>query len=510
MHHDSRLTRLDDYRLQVDNRHSVEATLFANADVPLESAAVDELSTMLDLPETVDRLAAATPENFDQPPEVVRVAVTPDFHKARGIPVGTVLATKGFSVPQAIGNDINCGMRLHVTALRSEQISTRLDDLETTFRHIFFEGGRNIPMLRGQREALLTRGLEGLFDATPRSFSEGLWGLVHELRLAETVDHVDRRGSLAADASAGLDDWLGPADRLSRDSQIGSIGGGNHFVEIQRVERIIDGATAHAWGLRRGAVTIMVHTGSVSLGHASGMRARDAVREAHPVATPHPTNGIFILPHGPRLRDAARRVQDALNNAANFAFANRMFLAVMAIEGLQRVFGDVETSLLYDAPHNFLWQEEIGGDDVTIHRKGACPARGFEAMTDTAFAATGEPVLVPGSMGASSYVLAGRGLEEALASASHGAGRVLSRGAAQRGHEAEFAEFMRRFRVVTPIDLRRPEVRARRDILERKLDEIRQEAPYAYKGIGPVVDTLVGSGMAVPVAELVPLMTVKG
>lgn len=507
---DPRLHRIDATRVRIDNPHGVDATLFANADVPVETAAVDELSTMLDLEATARAFAEHSPECFDREPEVLRVAVTPDFHKARGIPVGTVLATKGFSVPQAIGNDVNCGMRLHVTSLAPEQITSRLDDLETAFRHLYFEGGRSIPMSRGQREALLTRGLEGLFDATPRTSAEGLWSLVHELDMGRELDRIDRRGSLPAGPADALDDWLGPADRVSRDSQIGSIGGGNHFVEIQRVERIIDGTTAHAWGLRRGAVTIMVHTGSVSLGHASGTRGRDAVRAAHPASLPHPDNGIFILPHGPRHREAATRVHDALNHAANFAFANRMFLAVMAVAGLRRVFGDVDASLLYDAPHNFLWREEVDGEEVVIHRKGACPARGYEAMAGTQFAYTGEPVLVPGSMGASSFILAGRGLAEGLSSASHGAGRTLSRGAALKGHEAEFEEFMRRFRVVTPIDLRRPDVRSRRDILERKLDEIRQEAPYAYKGIGPVVETLTEAGLASPVAELTPLMTIKG
>lgn len=507
---DPRLVRVDANRVRIDNPYGVDATLFANKDVPVEPAAVDELVGMLALADTAHRFSETQPESFDAEPEILRVAVTPDFHKARGIPVGTVLATKGFSVPQAIGNDVNCGMRLHVTSLVPDDITARLDELETAFRHIFFEGGRDIAMSRGQRESLLKRGLEGLFEATPRTRSEGLWSLVHELEMARDLDHIDRRGSLRAGPPTSFDDWLGPPDRISRDSQIGSIGGGNHFVEIQRVERIIDGTTAHAWGLKPGAVTIMVHTGSVSLGHASGVKGRDTVRDVHPASLPHPDNGIFILPDGPRHRFDTDRVHDALNHAANFAFANRMFLAVMAIAGLRRACGDVHARLLYDAPHNFLWREEIDGEVVTIHRKGACPARGFEAMANTPFAYTGEPVLVPGSMGASSFILAGRGLPEGLSSASHGAGRTLSRGAALKGHEKEFEEFLRRFRVVTPIDLRRPDVRARRDILERKLDEIRQEAPYAYKGIGPIVETLTESGMAVPVAELVPLMTIKG
>ncbi len=187
-----------------------------------------------------------------------------------------------------------------------------------------------------------------------------------------------------------------------------------------------------------------------------------------------------------------------------------MFLAIMALDGLRRVCGDSDFPLLYDAPHNFLWKETMDDEEIVIHRKGACPARGLEAMAGTPFEFYGEPVLVPGSMGASSFILAGQGCPESLFSASHGAGRSLSRGDALKGHEEEFRRFLERFRVVTPVDLRRQDIKLRRDIVDKKLDEIRQEAPYAYKGIGPVIDTLRGAGLARPVAELTPLLTIKG
>ena len=120
MPHDPRLTRLDATRLRVNNARGVDAVLFANEQVPVEAAAVTELIEFLDLQRTVEQVAEASPDSFDEPPGITQVAVTPDFHKARGIPVGTVLQTKGFVVPQAIGNDINCGMRLHVTSLRAD------------------------------------------------------------------------------------------------------------------------------------------------------------------------------------------------------------------------------------------------------------------------------------------------------------------------------------------------------------------------------------------------------
>lgn len=508
---DPRLTRLDETRVRVNNPYGIETTLFANEEVPVEPSAVTELVDLLALQDTVRRVAGVAPDSFEQTPEVVRVALTPDFHKAKGIPVGTVLATRGFVVPQAIGNDINCGMRLHTTTLTADEITGNVDDLETAFRHIFFEGGRDIPMIRDQREAMLIGGLEGLLDATPTDFTDGLWALVHEIDVGKDLAKVERRGSLPASRVFGLSDYMGPADRLSRDSQIGSIGGGNHFVEIQKVEKVLDGTVAHAWGLKPGAVTVMVHTGSVGVGHLAGGHCRDVVRKIYPEALKHPANGVFVLPEGDRHRAHADLFWDALHNAANFAFANRMFLAVMALAGLRRVLGDgVGFDLVYDAPHNFLWKEEVDGQEVVLHRKGATPARGFEAMAGTPFEYYGEPVLVPGSMGASSFVLVGQGNAEALASASHGAGRVLSRGEAMRGFDVEFEQFMKEFRVVTPTDLRRPDVRQRPDILCKKLEEIKQEAPFAYKGIGPVVNTLTAAGIARPVAELTPLMTIKG
>jgi tRNA-splicing ligase RtcB (3'-phosphate/5'-hydroxy nucleic acid ligase) len=156
---DPRLSRLDPTRLEVVNDLGIAATLFAGEQVPVESAAVSELLDLLQLQKTVERVADKSPSSFDRPPEIDRVAVTPDFHKAAGIPVGTVLATRGFVVPAAIGNDVNCGMRVHVTNLQADALKDHLDDLETAARRIYFEGGRNIPMTRAQRQAMFMNGL---------------------------------------------------------------------------------------------------------------------------------------------------------------------------------------------------------------------------------------------------------------------------------------------------------------------------------------------------------------
>ena len=511
MHSNKPLTRLDTARLRVENAQAIDVIVHANEQVPIEKAAVSELLSLLELNQTVKQFSQHSPESFGAIPKLKKVVVTPDFHKAQGVPVGTVLATQGFIVPQAIGNDINCGMRLHITSLTQEQVQDKLDDLETALRHLYFEAGRNIPMSGLQREALLTKGLAGLLEASPKTLQEGIWPLFHEIKLEDELKKVEQHGSLEATRALGLENFIRARDEFSRDTQIATIGGGNHFVEIQKVEAIIDPVTAYAWGLKEDLIAVMVHSGSRGIGHNSGAYYQELIRNIFPKSLKHPSNGIFVLPQGEQFSEQQKLFWDALHNAANFAFGNRFFLALVALAALKKVFGDLSFDLLYDSPHNFLWQERYKGENIVLHRKGATPARGFESMEGTPFAYYGEPVLVPGSMGSSSYVLAGQGNESALWSASHGAGRQLSRGKAKASKENDlaFQEFLDSFRVVTPVDFRRADIQMRKDIISKKLDDLKQEAPYAYKSIDPIIDTLTTAGIARPVAKMKPIMTVK-
>jgi tRNA-splicing ligase RtcB len=501
---DKRLGRLDDTRLIVKGLTHPETTIFANKDVLVESSAVDELLQVLELDQTVERLKER--KFLPDSAELLKVVVTPDVHKGAGIPIGTVLATRGFVVPAAVGNDIGCGMRLHTTNWKAEEVLSKLDELEKGFRHTYFEGGRNIPMTHNQREALFLHGLSGLANAVPPT-QEGLWQKFHQH--ASEIPHVMAHGSLRANRTEGLNDFMNEAG-LTRDGQVGSIGGGNHFVEIQRIEKVLDATTAYAWGLKVGQVAIMIHSGSVAIGHLCAEQYMTAVQNAYPRGLKHPSNKLYVIPRDNAL---TRLFFDSLHNAANFAFANRLFLALMALDVLERTLGPRDTSLVYDAPHNLIWNEVrpagLFTEETFVHRKGACPARNTEFAGPGSYR-YGEPVLVPGSMGSSSYVLAGLGNPEALWSASHGAGRRLSRGEALKGNNAEFEEFMRTYRVVTPVDFNRQDLRQRPDIIARKLDEIKTEAPYAYKDVGAVVETLSQAGIAKPVAELRPMMTIKG
>ncbi|MQY09106.1 RtcB family protein [Actinomadura macrotermitis] len=494
---DHRLERLDGHRLRLPNPWDIPAEICAGPDVPLEPAAVDEALSLL---ETAGTLAALSEATGGPPARITRLALTPDFHKGAGIPIGTVIETEHALLPQAVGNDVNCGMRLEVTSLRAERVRPRLRALERRLRHLFFEGGRRIALTPLQREALLRDGLPGLLltGGAP-------WAGLGPHDADDSVDRVHAPAHPAGTADA-FADWIGSAGGASHDSVIGGIGGGNHFAELQYVSAVHDAAAAHAWGLVPGTVVVMAHSGSLSLGHQANGTALDLLRAGWPAGLPRPRNGILPFLLDERTEPARRRYLDAFGNAANFAAGNRFFLSLTMRAGLAAEYGELESRLLYDAPHNLFWQD---GDRV-VHRKGATPAGGHAAMAGGPYAMWGEPVIVPGSMGAASFVLRGHGDPRSLASACHGAGRRVPRGAAARGSDAELDAFLRGFHVVTPLDHRDPMVARRSDVMAAWRRDLKQEAPWAYKDIGPVVASLAAGGVAAPVAELRPLLTVKG
>ncbi len=244
--------------------------------------AVEELHRMTALEETVAQLAAL-PDFFQGgEPRIEKIILTPDFHKGAGIPIGTVMLTKGFAVPQAMGNDINCGMRFYTTDLSEERVLDRLPELTGEIRHIFFEGGRQIPMTGRQREALLRYGLEGLLETYQDSQKSGLWRYYRSEEQEKWLRRTVFRGSLQTADAEGLEDFIGEYGQLSYDDQIGTVGGGNHFLEVQRVAEIYDGQTANAWNIKKGAVAVMLHSGSLTIGHHSGLLGRKICQEVYP------------------------------------------------------------------------------------------------------------------------------------------------------------------------------------------------------------------------------------
>jgi len=506
---DAVVRRIDDTRSQLPNPHGVPVTLFANRDVPIELEAALQALGFVDLAGTLDdiwraeRAGTIAPFWGDRAGRLARVVLTPDFHRGGGIPVGTVAEADGFVVPQAVGNDVCCGMRLLVTDVTQDELAPHLDAIHRPLRAVFFQGQREIPMSPRQREALLREGLWGLFETRDDNAASGIWRHYDARAQEADLSRVHFQGVLPTHGTFAFGDYIASSGKTDgRDSQIGSIGGGNHFVELQVIDEILDGTTAHAWGVARGTVAIMAHSGSVGLGHPVGGFFLDKAREIYPREMKRPEHGFYAIPtRGPHAVLAARYL-DAMRNAANFAFGNRLFLGLMAVRVLSEVLGrDVGARLVYDAPHNLIW-------DDGVHRKGACPAFGGDpSLAASPFRFTGDPVIIPGSMGAASYLLAGTGNTEALCSACHGAGRSLSRG---KSRHVDPGDTFERLRVVTPIDPTSPEVRLRRDVLAEYHDRLREEAPYAYKDITPVVQTVEDAQIARRVARLWPLLTIKG
>jgi tRNA-splicing ligase RtcB len=282
--------------------------------------------------------------------------------------------------------------------------------------------------------------------------------------------------------------------------QLGTIGSGNHFIELDVVDEILDPQAATAFGLRTGQVTALIHSGSRGLGHqvcSDYVRRMDAALEGHGIVLPDRQ-----LSCAPLRSPEGRAYMAAMAAAANFAFANRHVMAHRVREAVARVVGEVAargTRQVYDVAHNVAKIEEHAGRSVCVQRKGA--TRAFAAGSldiPEQYRGVGQPVFIPGSMGTASFVLRGRpaALERSFGSACHGAGRRMSRtGAAKAIHGAE----LRRRLQAQGIVVRCPSNRG-----------LAEEAPFAYKDVERVVSVVERAGLATRVARLRPIGVVKG
>ncbi|MFA5490083.1 MAG: RtcB family protein [Candidimonas sp.] len=478
-----KITRIDSTKVEIET-NGLRLTLFANESVDLDRGSFEEIEQFSEITTTLDRLNSLGYFK-DQEGKITNAILTPDFHKGAGMPVGMVLETESFILPKAIGTDIGCGMRLLVTDMTRDEFAS-LSNLDNHLRWMFFEGGRNLSLSPDQRIALFRDGLPGLIET--KHDTGGLWDIWSDEDQTRDVIKCHNIGQWPTnDIFYQLDGFIKGSGNYSRDDQIGTIGGGvsNHFVEIQTIDDIFDRHMAYEWGLRRDHIVIMVHTGSVGVGQMIGKHYTDKSRQTYP-SIEHPKNGFY-----PLTGDIGREYMSAMANAANFAFANRLFLGLIAIKSLSDVAGrKISSQLVYDAPHNLLWDSHRH-----IHRKGACPAHG----PDSDFP-MGHPVIIPGSIGDSSYLMAGKGNKESLCSCCHGAGRIKPR----QGQRKETSEFDQ-LRVITRID----PTKVRSDIAKAYLASMAEEAPSAYKEITPVIDTVVDSNIASKVARLNPLLTIK-
>jgi len=406
---------------------------------------------------------------------VCQICATPDFHPGdAGVAIGSIVETSQQVIPAAVGSDINCGMRLHVANLSVEKFLAQRQQFVDLMKGDYFFGTRDVTMTNEAMRSLFQDGIMGWLDA----MLDHPTGSVVKSDLDQLATECDRiflNGSMN-----GHIRWS-PAElitgELIRDGGLGTIGGGNHFVEVQWVESIVDRALARAWGITAGQIAFMVHSGSRHVGKYIGGMWRDRAQQAWPQDIKYPTSRLFPLSTQAN-PDLVQDYLQAQATAANYGFVNRLLLAELLRLRLRQVYGDLEAPLIYDLPHNIV----LPAGENWVTRKGACPAY------------SGQPVIIPGSMGAFSYLLVGEGHPNFCSSASHGAGRWRSRFDMTRQGAPATADELG----LTGVDC--ITLRAERRI---------EEAPAAYKPITPVIDSQVAAGMVRVVARLQPILTFK-
>ena len=411
----------------------------------------------------------------------------PDAHQGYGFPVGGVAAfdlDKGIISPGGIGYDINCGVRLLRTGLRKEEVVKKIDVVLSKLNDSVPSGvgkGNKAKLSDKEIDEVLEKGSE--------------WALERGCATKEDLAHTEDYGRIeGADASK-----VSMKAKGRGRNQLGSIGAGNHFVEVQYVEEIYDDETAKVFGLGKGEIVVLIHTGSRGLGHQI---ASDYIQKMER------EYGFKDLPDrelacAPIKSELGKDYIKAMSAAANFAFVNRQIVTHEVRETLKKIFPKAKVEVVYDIAHNIAKFEEfvVEGEKkvLCVHRKGATRSFGAgrkEICED--YRKIGQPIFIPGSMGTYSYVLIGtnEAKDISFASTAHGAGRVMSRTRAKMELTVEGVKARLKKYGVT--------IKAGSD------KGVVEEAPEAYKDVNEVVRVSHELGIGRMVARLRPLAVVKG
>jgi len=430
-------------------------------------------------------------------PGIYKYAVTlPDGHEGYGFPIGGVAATdfdEGVISPGGVGYDINCGVRLLTTNLSEKDVRPKLDDLAGAI----FD---NVPCGLGSRRKDFRVSERDLDRLTVEGVD---WVVEHGFGWSGDAEHCEEGGCMK-----GADPSKVSSTAKSRGlQQVGTLGSGNHFLEVQKVDKIFDAAVAKVFGVEfEGQVTVMIHCGSRGFGHqicSDYLRVMEHAVDRYGIVLPDRE-----LACAPGKSREAGDYYSAMACAVNYAFANRQTIMHWVRQSFQEVLGEPAEKfglrLVYDVAHNIAKVEEhvVNGGarkKVWVHRKGATrafPAGSVGIPSD--YMSVGQPVLIPGSMGTSSWLLVGtsKAMEVSFGSTAHGAGRMMSRGAAKRNYwGADIKRSLRQRGIV---------VRSASDAV------LAEEADPAYKNVDVVVDVSDKVGIATKVARMVPLAVVKG
>ena len=476
------IERIDPFRLRIPRQGRMRVPGIVYADERLQAGILDDQSL-----QQVANVACL--------PGIVRASLAmPDIHWGYGFPIGGVAAFdpgEGVVSPGGVGYDINCGVRLLRSDLEEGEIRPRLRDLvDTLFR--------NIPTGVGSHRADFR-----LTAANEKQILKNgaVWAVKSGFGLERDLLHIEEGGRLE-----GADpEQVSERARERGRAQLGTLGSGNHFVEVQRVDAIYDAEAARALGLREGGVTIAIHTGSRGLGYQvcdDFLRVMLEAARRHHIDLPDPQ-----LCCAPLRSDEGRRYLGAMYAAANFAFGNRQLITHWVRQSFEQVLvkgpADLGIEVVYDVCHNIAKMEThaVDGQErrLCVHRKGA--TRAFppgHPQTPAAYRDVGQPVLIPGDMGRYSFVLVGtrRAFDETFGSTCHGAGRRMSRQQAKR----------------TARGRRLVEELAERGIVVRAAGygTVAEEMPEAYKDVADVVDAVELAGLSRKVARLRPMGVIKG
>jgi tRNA-splicing ligase RtcB len=422
---------------------------------------------------------------------VGRSLAMPDIHWGYGFPIGGVAAfdaEEGVISPGGVGYDINCGVRVVKTPLVRGEV---LDRVEALVKGLF----RNVPAGVGSRR----KDLKISAANEERVLVEGAaWAVEAGYGEPEDTEFIEEGGRIdGADPSS-----LSPRALERGRPQLGTLGSGNHFIEIGSVDAVEDEGIAEAFGLFRGQVLVLIHTGSRGLGYQV---CDDSIREMIEASRKY---GIDLpdrqLCSAPLASAEGKRYFASMAAAANYAFANRQLITHWVRRTFHDVLGrEVELPLLYDVAHNIAKMEthEVEGAErrVCVHRKGATRAFGpGRPEVPSVYREVGQPVLIPGDMGRYSYILAGtdRAMRESFGSSCHGAGRRMSRkGAIRAGRGRNIRE-----------ELKSRGVR----VMAAGRGTLKEEMPEAYKDVTDVVDVVHRAGIGIKVARIKPMGCVKG
>lgn len=413
----------------------------------------------------------------------------PDAHQGYGFAIGGVAAVdlkEGVVSPGGIGYDINCGVRLLSTDLEFDDVKSKIEELVKQLFHEIPSGtgrGGDLKLSYAELDEVMKLGID--------------WAIQNKFALPEDKDFIEEYGRLP---NANPDMVSNKAKERGRD-QLGTLGSGNHFAEVQIVQEIFDEETAKSFGLHKNQVVVLIHTGSRGLGHqvcTDYLKEMDGAMKNYGIKVPD--RELACVPIDSK---EGKRYLQAMASAANFAFNNRQLITYNVRNVFKRLFKTDKVKIVYDVCHNIAKIEEhkIFGKKmkVLVHRKGATRAfpKGHPALPEV-YRNIGQPVIIPGSMGTYSYVLVGteKAMEETFGSTCHGAGRTLSRHKAKKMMSAEEAVNKLKEKGVF--------------IQATTKSGITEEIPEAYKNVSQVVEVVHQAGISTKVAKLKPIGVIKG